>query len=100
MQITRRALGVDEARVVVYHRPSEYRATYYARAEVSSSGLDTTLTQLRQGYEQGRFGQLDVLTAERARVAARIEYVRVLAAFHRGVAALERVVGAPIDTKP
>jgi cobalt-zinc-cadmium efflux system outer membrane protein len=63
-------------------------------------GVETTLTQLRQGYEQGRFSQLDVLTAERERVAARVEYVRVLTAFHRGVATLERVVGAPIDAKP
>lgn len=46
MQSTRRAIGVEEARVVVYHRPSEYRATYYARSDVASGGLDTTLTQL------------------------------------------------------
>jgi protease-4 len=46
LQLTRRAIGVDEARVVVYHRPSEYRATYYARAESSSSGLDLTMGQL------------------------------------------------------
>ena len=53
MQITRRAIGVDEARVVVYHRPSEYRATYYARSEVSSSGLDTTLTHLASALGAG-----------------------------------------------
>jgi protease-4 len=29
----RRAAGVDEARVIVYHRPRQYRATYYARSE-------------------------------------------------------------------
>jgi protease-4 len=53
MQITRRAIGVDDARVIVYHRPSEYRATYYARNEVSSSGLDTTLSQLASALSSG-----------------------------------------------
>ena len=46
LQIARRAIGVDEARVIVYHRPSEYRATYYARSEVSPGSLDTTVAQL------------------------------------------------------
>ena len=53
MQITRRAIGVDEARVVVYHRPSEYRATYYARSETASSGLDATLAQLTSAVGSG-----------------------------------------------
>ncbi len=63
-------------------------------------GTEAAVAQLRQGYEQGRFSQLDVLTAEQARVTARAQYVRVLTEFHQGVAALERVIGAPIDTKP
>jgi protease-4 len=41
----RAAAGVAEARVVVYHRPREYRATYYARAE-TSAGLEASLSQL------------------------------------------------------
>ena len=31
--LAKKAAGVDEARVVVYHRPRQYRATYYARSE-------------------------------------------------------------------
>jgi protease-4 len=46
LQIARRAIGVDEARVIVYQRPLQYRATYYARSEVSPSSLDTTVAQL------------------------------------------------------
>jgi len=46
LQIARRAIGVDEARVIVYQRPLQYRATYYARSEVSSSSLDATVAQL------------------------------------------------------
>ena len=46
LQVARQAIGVDEARVIVYHRPSEYRATYYARSEPSSGSLDLTAAQL------------------------------------------------------
>ena len=42
----KRAAGLDEARVVVYHRPREYRATYYARSEAEASAIPTTLSQL------------------------------------------------------
>ena len=44
LKLARRTIGVDEARVVVYHRPAEYRATYYARSESSAGGLDVTAT--------------------------------------------------------
>jgi protease-4 len=46
LRLARQKIGVDEARVVVYHRPADYRATYYARAESWSGGLDVTATQL------------------------------------------------------
>jgi len=42
----RRAAGVDQARVVVYARPREYRATYYARADAPNGSLDASLAQL------------------------------------------------------
>src|SRR5262245_19053086 len=41
----RAAAGVDEARVIVYKRPREYRATYYARAD-TDAGAFATLSQL------------------------------------------------------
>jgi len=46
LRLARRTIGVDEARVVVYHRPTEYRATYYARSGASADGLDATLAPL------------------------------------------------------
>jgi protease-4 len=45
LEAARAAIGVDEARVIVYRRPREYRATYYARAE-SESGPFATVAQL------------------------------------------------------
>lgn len=45
--LAQKAAGVDEARVIVYHRPRQYRATYYARAEESPlGGLDASLAQI------------------------------------------------------
>lgn len=41
----RRAAGVDEARVIVYRRPREYRATYYAKAETSAGPVEWALGQ-------------------------------------------------------
>jgi protease IV len=45
LDIARKAAGVEQTRVIVYKRPREYRATYYARAETESGAL-TTLAQL------------------------------------------------------
>jgi protease-4 len=45
--LAKRAAGVDEARVVVYHRPRQYRATYYARTDDTPlAGLDASLSGL------------------------------------------------------
>ncbi len=45
IEAARRAAGVDEARVIVYHRPREYRATYYARSQATAES-DVPLAQL------------------------------------------------------
>jgi len=46
LELTKKAIGVDQAKLIVYHRPSEYRATYYARSEAPSSSLDMSLSRL------------------------------------------------------
>ena len=46
LEAARRAIGVDEARVVVYHRPRQYRATYYAQAETPAGGIESSLAPL------------------------------------------------------
>jgi protease-4 len=45
LEAARHAAGLDEARVVVYKRPREYRATYYARSE-TDAGTFAMLSQL------------------------------------------------------
>jgi protease-4 len=39
LDVARQAAGVERARVVVYHRPRQYRATYYAEAQQAAEGL-------------------------------------------------------------
>lgn len=46
LSLARRAAGVEQARIVVYARPREYRATYYARADVPTGSLEASLAQL------------------------------------------------------
>ena len=45
--LARKAAGLEEARVIVYHRPRQYRATYYARAEDTPvAGAEGSLSQM------------------------------------------------------
>jgi protease-4 len=46
IDMAKRAAGVEEASVIVYQRPREYRATYYARADASDTALPTSLASL------------------------------------------------------
>jgi protease IV len=48
IDVARRAASVEQARVIVYRRPREYRATYYAQApgQTAASSADTVVTQL------------------------------------------------------
>jgi protease IV len=46
LEVAKRAIGVEEARVVVYRRPREYRATYYARSEAPAGVVEGSLAQL------------------------------------------------------
>jgi protease-4 len=46
IEAARRAAGLDEARVIVYKRPREYRATYYARSETDAGGALGMVSQL------------------------------------------------------
>jgi protease IV len=42
----RQSLGVEDARIIVYKRPREYRATYYARSGSDTGGMEAMMGQL------------------------------------------------------
>jgi len=52
----------------------------------------------KEGYEQGKFGYLDVLDAQRTLFEASSRYVGALAKYHRAVAVLESLIGTGLDS--
>jgi cobalt-zinc-cadmium efflux system outer membrane protein len=63
-------------------------------------GIESAVDVMRRGYERGRFGQLEVLDAERARVAAREQYLRALVEAQRSGREIERLTGVPLEVRP
>lgn len=45
VEIARKAAGVETARIIVYKRPREYRATYYATARGEAPGIGGALSE-------------------------------------------------------
>jgi protease-4 len=52
LEAARRAAGVTEARIVVYQRPRDYRATYYAGAK-SEAGFEVPFARLAAMVSSG-----------------------------------------------
>ena len=46
VKVARKAAGVEEARVIMYQRPKDYRANFYSTAPAPVPGLETSLQQL------------------------------------------------------
>jgi cobalt-zinc-cadmium efflux system outer membrane protein len=84
----------------------EYQALAAARARALSYRSEilptsrAALDQVRGGYLEGRFSQLDVIDAQRTLFTARAEYVEALATYHRSAAAIERLTAAPLPLAP
>ena len=55
---------------------------------------------VQQGYAAGKFGLLQVLTAQRDLIEAQSRYIEALAKYHKSQAELERLVGAPLSAIP
>jgi hypothetical protein len=46
VEMAKKAAGVEKARVIMYHRPKEYRASIYAGATPTLSSAATALAQV------------------------------------------------------
>lgn len=73
-----------------------------AHQEVTAVG-ETVLPRSREvfdaaseGYRLGRFAYLDVLDAQRTLIAAGSQYLRAVSDYHKAVADVERLIGAPL----
>jgi cobalt-zinc-cadmium efflux system outer membrane protein len=60
-------------------------------------GAQQAFDAAREGYRQGKFQFLEVLDAQRTLFEARGQYVEALSAYHKAVAALERLIGEPLS---
>ena len=82
-----------------------FRALSTARAELTAlqsvviPGAQQTFDAVSEGYRLGRFGYLDVLDAQRTLAGYRSQHLRALADFHKAVADVERLIGAPLDPR-
>ena len=56
-------------------------------------GAQRAFDAISEGYRQGKFGLLDVLDAQRTLFEARGQYLEALAAYHKAVAEVERLIG-------
>jgi cobalt-zinc-cadmium efflux system outer membrane protein len=52
------------------------------------------------GFQSGKFTYLEALDAQRTLFEVEAQYVDALAAYHRGIADLERIVGEPLVAGP
>ena len=104
---SRLAKGYEERRAMtarVSARLAEaYRAMASAHDEVMAlratvlPGSRQTFDAVSEGYRLGKFGFLDVLDAQRTLIAASGQYLRALSDYHKAVADVERLVGAPLS---
>jgi cobalt-zinc-cadmium efflux system outer membrane protein len=63
-------------------------------------GTERAVEVLRRGYEAGRFAQIEVLDAERERLAAREQYLSALTEAHHSAQQIERLTGVPLEVRP
>jgi cobalt-zinc-cadmium efflux system outer membrane protein len=63
-------------------------------------GTERAVDALRRGYQAGRFAQIEVLDAERARLSAREQYLTALTEAHHSAQQIERLTGVPLEVRP
>ena len=59
-------------------------------------GSQQTFEAVSEGYRLGRFGYLDVLDSQRTLIGAGSQYLRALSDYHKAIANVERLIGAPL----
>ncbi|MBI4517756.1 MAG: TolC family protein [Deltaproteobacteria bacterium] len=92
-------VGVTAALVTAYQALAtahDQVAALGAQVLPSAQGAFDILTA---GYREGRFRYLDVLDAQRTLIAARVQRVRALVDYHTALAAVERLIGEPMQVE-
>lgn len=103
---SRRAGALEERRAAEMNASvrlaDAYRALASAHEELTVfrervlPGSQETFDLISEGYRMGKFGYLDVLDAQRTLIAASGQFLRALSEYHKAVADIERLIGAPL----
>jgi cobalt-zinc-cadmium efflux system outer membrane protein len=91
------AIGVRTALAESYAELAAAFAESRALRDEILPGAERAFETASTGYRQGKFQFLDVLDAQRTLVEVRGQYIEVLASYHQAVAALERLIGEPLN---
>jgi cobalt-zinc-cadmium efflux system outer membrane protein len=91
-------LGADLA--AAHALAASARAEAEALARDALPQADASRRAVRAAYDAGRLGPLDVLESQRGWTSLRAQRLRALGDHHRGVAEIERILGAPLDAAP
>jgi cobalt-zinc-cadmium efflux system outer membrane protein len=107
LEISRSAAAARGARVRAVTELEIARLELQASAEEAAllrtrvlPGVERALDIVRRGYESGRFAQVEVLEAERARIEASEQYVRALTEAHHSAQEIERLTGVALEVRP
>ncbi len=103
-----------ESRAECEQRAAHLRATTalveaHSRLETARAEALTTKAELlpgaqqafdaaQTGYQEGKYGHLEVLDTQRTLNEAKTRYLDILAAYHKAAADVERLIGAPLKT--
>lgn len=103
---SRLSKGYEERRAVEARVATALADAYRALASAHDDAVELRQTVLpgsrqafeavTEGYRLGRFSFLDVLDAQRTMIAASTRYLGTLAEYHKAVADVERLIGAPL----
>jgi len=62
--------------------------------------LQNAFDAVQEGYRYGKFGYLDVLDTQRTLFESQSQYLEALAAYRKGIAEVERLMGMSFDGNP
>jgi cobalt-zinc-cadmium efflux system outer membrane protein len=102
------AKATEERRAVQAHVSAALQEAYAALATAFGDatalqnevvpGAQHAFGAASEGFRQGKFSFLEVLDAQRTLFEARVQYIEALAAYHKAIADVERLIGEPLAT--
>lgn len=98
--------GIEERKATIIQVKTALSETYEA---LSSSYLQATslrndvlpsaeraFNAAKEGYQEGKFGFLEVLDAQRTLFGVKVQYIDALSEYHEAKAEVERLIGQPL----